>query len=125
MAGPARAGIFIYAANLARLADFYEAVLGAARLHSTPELVVLGSPDLQVVVHAMPPHPPSDRTDAARPEHAAYKFFYTVPGIEQARTVVTTLGGEILPGRWQGPGFTVCNVVDPEGNIFQLREPSS
>jgi uncharacterized damage-inducible protein DinB len=31
-------------------------------------------------------------------------------------------GGEVFAENWQGPGFTVCNGMDPEGNVFQVRE---
>lgn len=40
---------------------------------------------------------------------------------EAARTAAA-LGGEVLPEQWTGPGFDVQNAVDPEGNIFQVRE---
>lgn len=78
MAGPARAGLFIYAKDLASLAGFYEELLGLARLRSTDE------PDAQVVA--------------------------------------SSRGDQVLLEQWRGPGFIARNAVDPEGNIFQLRE---
>ena len=125
MSGPARAGLFLYAKDLARLAGFYEAVLGMARLRATDDLVVLQSPDIQLVVHAIPPHIAADIVIAsppARRENTALKFFFTVPSIADARARAMQRGGEVYTENWQGPGFVVCNACDPEGNVFQVRE---
>lgn len=125
MSGPARAGLFVYAQDVERLAAFYASLLGMTRRHATPQMAVLASPDLQLVVHAMPPEraaqvaittPPVPRDDAA------FKFFHTVPSLEQARETAAALGGAVWPEQYPGPGFIVCNAVDPEGNIFQVRE---
>lgn len=128
MSSPAKAGLFIYAKDLPRLAGFYESFLGMSRVHATSDLVVLRSPDIQLTVHAIPPaiaasisvsRPP------ARRDNAALKFFFTVPSIAEAAANAPALGGEVLPEQWQGPGFRVCNAVDPEGNIFQVRESAA
>lgn len=128
MSDPARAGLFIYAKDLSRLAGFYESLLGMSRAHSAADLVVLRSPDIQLTLHAIPAAiaasiyiscPPEKREDTA------LKFFFTVPSILEAVAKAPALGGEVLPEQWQGPGFRVCNAVDPEGNIFQVREISA
>jgi predicted enzyme related to lactoylglutathione lyase len=125
MAGPARAGLFIYAKDLGNLAAFYEKLLGLARVRATDELVILNSADFQIIVHAMPGHV-ARKTQASSPpairDNAASKFFYTVPSLSEAQAVADSLGGQVLPEQWRGPGFVVRNAVDPEGNIFQLRE---
>lgn len=125
MSGPARAGLFIYAKDLSRLAKFYESFLGMTRAHATPDLVVLRSPDIQLTLHAMPPAIAASITISdppAKRDNTALKFFFTVPSLAQAQDLATSLGGEVLQEQWRGPGFTVCNAVDPEGNIFQVRE---
>ena len=124
MQGPARAGLFVYALDVARLAGFYEALLGLARVRTTPELVVLDSPGLQLVVHAMPPEVATQASivDPPAPRDAALKFFFTVPCLDAAQAQAEALGGGALPGRWASPVFTACNALDPEGNVFQLRE---
>ena len=125
MAAPARAGLFIYAKDLANLAGFYEKLLGLARVRSTEEMVILSSQDLQIIVHAMPGDVARE-TDISSPpairDNAAFKFFYTVPSLSEAQAVAGSLGGQVLSEQWRGPGFIVRNAVDPEGNIFQLRE---
>lgn len=128
MPGPACAGLFIYALDPERVADFYCAVAGMARLHATPELIVLESADIQLLVHRIPPpfaegivitSPPQRREDTA------LKFFFSVPSLDAARLAARGLGGEVFAENWQGPGFTVCNGMDPEGNVFQVREFSA
>ena len=128
MPGPARAGLFIYALSPERVADFYCAVAGMARLHATPELIVLESADIQLLVHRIPPpfaegivitSPPQRREDTA------LKFFFSVPSLDAVRLAARALGGEVFAENWQGPGFTVCNGMDPEGNVFQVREFSA
>lgn len=125
MPGPARAGLFIYALDRERIAAFYAAVAGMARLHEAPELIVLESADIQLLVHAIPP-PFAEGIRIASPpvrrENTALKFFFTVHSLVTAREMARTLGGEIFTENWAGPGFTVCNGMDPEGNVFQVRE---
>jgi predicted enzyme related to lactoylglutathione lyase len=125
MSGPAPAGLFIYAKDAARIANFYETILGMARLHTTPELIVLENQNVQLLVHLIPEHIASTFEITTPPQHrenTALKFFYTVPSIAAARTTAAALGGEVFNEQWQGPGFVVCNACDPEGNVFQVRE---
>lgn len=125
MSGPAQAGLFLYAVNLTKVAAFYESLLDMRRLHSVADIVVLQSSDVQLVVHAIPSHIAATISIAEPPQHredCALKFFFTVPSIEAARANARVLGGEVLEQQWSGPGFRVCNAIDPEGNIFQVRE---
>lgn len=124
MRGPARAGLLIYATDIDRVARFYEALLGMVRIHETPELAVLESPDIQMVVHRHPPEIASAVVIESPPERrvTALKFFFTVPSLANARAAARALGGTVDKEEWPGIGFTVCNAVDPEGNIFHLRE---
>jgi predicted enzyme related to lactoylglutathione lyase len=125
MSAPARAGVFMYAKDPDRLASFYQSVLGMTADHRTEQMTVLGSPDLQLIVHAMPQHVASQVTIANPPqlrENAAIKFFYTVASLAAAQESAQSLGGLVFPEQWQGRGFVVRNASDPEGNIFQVRQ---
>ncbi len=126
MSGSAQAGLFVYAKDPIRMVVFYESILGMTRVHASEDLVVLQSPQIQLLVHAIPAHiaeqieiaiPPAPR------EEAALKFFFTVPSIASARQAAAALGGMVMMQTWQGGGFIACNACDPEGNLFQLREP--
>lgn len=125
MPGPAAAGVLIYAKDFQALARFYEQVLDMQRLHEDEHIIVLESAALQMLIHALPAEiaarvqvgkPPQRRADVA------LKFFVTVPAIAEAASVAQALGGQVFDERWQGPGFAVCNAMDSEGNVFQLRE---
>lgn len=127
MSGPAQAGLFVYAKDLMRMVVFYESLLGMTRAHASEGLVVLQSPQIQLVLHAIPAHI-AEKIEIATPpeprEEAALKFFFTVPSIASARPAAAALGGVVMAQTWQGKRFTACNACDPEGNLFQLREPA-
>ncbi len=128
MPGPARAGALLYAKDVERLAAFYETLLPMARIHAAADLIVLESPDFQLVVHAMPPDLAAQvvvMSPPVRREQSALRLFFTVSSLHEARSVAAGLGGEVFPGLWYGPGFRVSNACDPEGNVFQLRESVS
>lgn len=125
MSVPVQAGLFVYAKDLARMVAFYEALLGMMRLQASEALVVLQAPQMQLVLHAIPPHIAATIDIAVPPEpreEAALKFFFTVPSIASARSMAAALGGAVMAQTWQGDGFVACNACDPEGNLFQLRE---
>jgi len=125
MTGPARAGLFVYAKDLQRLAGFYEAVAGMTRLHAGDELVVLESPDIQLLVHQIPAQIAQDIVITAPPqrrEDSALKFFFTVADLVQTAALINRLGGMVFAPQYQGPGFVVQNTCDPEGNVFQVRQ---
>jgi predicted enzyme related to lactoylglutathione lyase len=128
MTTPARAGVFVYAKDLPRLAAFYAAVLDMREVHATDEMAILASPDLQLMVHRIPAHIAADihiETPPIRRDNSAIKFFTTVPSLADAGATAAALGGQLFDERWQGPGFVVCNAMDPEGNVFQIREPAT
>jgi catechol 2,3-dioxygenase-like lactoylglutathione lyase family enzyme len=125
MSGPAAAGLFVYAKDLEPVACFYQSLLGMQRLHATPDIVVLQSQDVQLVVHKIPAHIAAEIEIAVPPvprEDAALKFFFSVPSIAAARSAAAILGGRVMDTVYQGTGFQVCNACDPEGNIFHVRE---
>lgn len=125
MSGPARAGLFVFAKDSERVSKFYESVVGMSRLHETDELTVLESPDIQLLVHKIPSQIAKDISISSPPEKrekTALKFFFTVPSLAEARSIASSLGGEVSNENWNGPGFVMCNAMDPEGNVFQVRE---
>lgn len=125
MSGPAKSGAFIYAKDIALISNFYQEIIGMNQVHATDELVILNASGLQVIVHKLPPevdatvvisNPPVERA-------ASIKLFFTVGSIAETREKVKVLKGKVHSEVWQGPGFSVCNACDPEGNIFQIRWP--
>jgi len=125
MSGPARAGLFIYAVHSKRVADFYCAIADMTILHEREDLIVLQSADIQLLIHKILDDIAKDITIESPPlrrENTALKFFFTVQSIDKARETANQLGGQVLPEIWDGPGFVACNALDPEGNVFQIRE---
>lgn len=125
MPGPAAAGVLIYTKNLDGLAHFYQQVLSMRERHRSDELVVLESSALQLMIHAIPA-PVSDQIQITQPplrrENVALKFFVAVPSLVDAEQWVHKLGGQVFDERWQEADVAVCNAMDCEGNVFQLRE---
>ena len=124
MPGPARAGAFVYALDLERVASFYQQLLSMRLLHGSSERWVLESPDLQLLIHAIPTEqwPAAGRMLPVVPRHQTVKLFFTVPNLAAAAALAVELGGGMLPERYAGPGFQAANAYDPEGNVLQLRE---
>ncbi|MGD9583158.1 MAG: VOC family protein [Lysobacterales bacterium] len=125
MSAPARAGVFIYAKDPDRLSSFYQSVLGMAAAHRTDQMIILQSPDLQLIIHTMPPQVAANVSISTPPQlrdTAAIKFFSTIESFASAQDSAHDLGGQVFPQQWRGPGFVVRNASDPEGNIFQLRQ---
>lgn len=125
MSALARSGLVIYAKDLAHLAQFYTQILNLHFAHQSSELMVLDSADLHIVLHAIPADI-AQRIEISQPpqrrENAAMKFFATVASLAAAQELAAQLGGEVFADAWEGPGFRACNAMDPEGNVFQLRE---
>jgi predicted enzyme related to lactoylglutathione lyase len=114
----------IYALGLERLSAFYQQLLGMRLLHADAEHHVIESPDMQLLVHAIPPHIAATITLPAPVlprEDQSIKLFFTVPSLAAAEALVGRLGGALFGPQYPGPGITIRNGHDPEGNVFQLR----
>ena len=125
MPGPARAGALIYAKDLNRLSQFYQALLSMRLLIADSEHHVIESADFQLVIHAIPAHVAATFEIATPPaprEEQAIKLFFTVMSLSDAATIAASLGGALIGQEYAGPGFNLRNGYDPEGNIFQVRE---
>lgn len=119
----------MYAQAVDRLARFYEQVLGAGVSHREPTHSVLRGAGIELVLHALPPEwadavhittPPQVREDTP------IKPVFTVASLAQARAHAAACGGQVLPAEreWRWGAWRVCNAIDPEGNVIQLREPA-
>jgi catechol 2,3-dioxygenase-like lactoylglutathione lyase family enzyme len=122
-----RTGAVLFAKNLDRIATFYSVVLGLTEAHRADDHILLESPGFQLVVHRItdggsaagdPTAPPARRATAA------FKPVFFVPSISRLRRVAETHGGVMEPveQEWSFDGLTVCDGLDPEGNVIQFRE---
>ena len=117
----------LFANNLDRVATFYSSVLGLTEAGRDNDHILLESPGFQLVVHRMPGGH-SAHGDATVPPTrraaAAFKPVFFVPSISSLRRVVEQKGGMMEPSdrEWSFNGVTVCDGLDPEGNVIQFRE---
>jgi catechol 2,3-dioxygenase-like lactoylglutathione lyase family enzyme len=123
-----RTGGVLFARQLDRVAAFYSTVLGLTEVHRDDDHILLESPAFQLVVHRMtgPPATTSDLLKPARRAGAAFKPVFFIDDLARARTVTEAHGGTMEPQdkQWSFNGTTVCDAVDPEGNVIQFREAS-
>ena len=122
-----RTGAVLFAKNVDQIAIFYSTVLGLTEANRAEDHIVLESPGFQLVVHRIPGGGSAEGDITAPPARratAAYKPVFFVPSIARVRGVAETLGGamESAAKEWSFNGVTVCDLVDPEGNVVQFRE---
>ncbi len=127
MTGASRSGAVLFAKDVGRLAEFYSAVLGLQVTGRGEDHVVLESPGFQLVVHEVPPGratPVDIAVPPTRRATAAIKPVFFVESLTRVRTAAGLLGGlmESEDQEWSFQGMTVCDGLDPEGNVIQFRE---
>ena len=119
-------GAVLFVKDVARMRAFYEAVVGLSVTEAAPTWARLGTGAFELVVHGIPPHIDATFESSSPPERreeAAIKLVFPVADIAIARATAALLGGEMNPPdcEWQLGSQRVCDGVDPEGNVFQVR----
>ena len=122
-----RTGGVLFANSLDRVAAFYSAVLGLTEANRDADHILLESPGFQLVVHRIPGDRPATIEIAAAPVRratAAFKPVFFVSSIANVRVAAAAHGGVMEPAdrEWSFNGVTVCDGLDPEGNVIQFRE---
>lgn len=118
----------VFAKDVAALAQFYGALADMVEIYADADHRVLDQDSFQLVVHGIPPHiaqqiqitqPPQRREDTP------IKLCLPVARIDAARREAAQRGGLVDPPaqEWAARGFRACDGMDPEGNVFQVREP--
>jgi predicted enzyme related to lactoylglutathione lyase len=119
----------IYAKDARRLAGFYEKLLALPRTEAGSGFVRLAEAGLQLTL-VQAPAAIADRIVIAEPpqrrEETPIKLSFAVPDIESLRSLAERLGGGLQDAEagWAWQGERHLDGWDPEGNVFQLREPS-
>lgn len=127
---PVPVQVVVYAKDLERLASFYQSALALEVAERERAFVVLHGQGFEVAVVAMPEavaaaiplrSPPVPREDTP------IKVSFLVPSIEACRSVVVGAGGTLKPpeAAWVWRAQVHLDGVDPEGNVFQLRQPQA
>ena len=118
----------IYAKDLDRLVAFYKALGLEVDEAERGDYAVLLGKDVELSIVQVPQQvaaqieistPPQART------RTPIKLAFVVASIEESLEATRVLGGRIKEDakRWQFRGHAVQDAIDPEGNVYQLREP--
>jgi catechol 2,3-dioxygenase-like lactoylglutathione lyase family enzyme len=122
-----QSGAVFYAKDLDRVAAFYSTVLGMPIVGRDDEHVVLEAAGFQLVVLRIPGDVAATMTIETPPVRralAAIKPVFFVPSIDRVRVAAELCGGVMNDSdkEWAFQGFTVCDGLDPEGNVIQFRQ---
>ena len=118
--------VVIYAKDLGRMVEFY-AALGLKIDEAEDDFAVLLGPDVELSIVQIP-EPVAARIEISTPPQARtrtpLKLAFFVPSIDKSLEATRALGGRIKEDakRWQFRGHALQDAIDPEGNVYQLRE---
>lgn len=120
--------LVVFSVDVRRLATFYEAVLGSnPNVESSGDIRLLGDRE-EVLVHSLPASvaktikiktPPEPR------ERSPFKPVFDVASLEAALQKVEPKGGVLTGRTFSIDGIARHDVLDPDGNVIQLRGRSS
>jgi predicted enzyme related to lactoylglutathione lyase len=119
--------LVVFSPNVPRLATFYERVIGAQptkessgdiRLRSEVDEVLIHSMSKKAAARVQISDPPVARSDAS------LKPVFDVPSLQGALEQVTPAGGVVMKFTFTQDGLTRHDVIDPDGNVIQLRSRS-
>ena len=119
--------LVIFAVNVKALASFYEAVLGvspAPKPGDTKKDIRLGGKGIEILIHSIPPRISKTIVIKAPPvarDIAAMKPVFDVKSLSKAEEQVNLRGGVVTKVTFTVDGLTRRDVLDPEGNVIQLR----
>jgi predicted enzyme related to lactoylglutathione lyase len=120
--------LVIFSVNVPRLAAFYEAVLGAKpHLEPSGDIRLSGDHE-EVLVHSIPAKIAKTievRTPPEPREGSAIKPAFDVESLEAALEQVNAKGGMVTARTFSIGGLTRHDVIDPDGNVIQLRSRSA
>ncbi len=128
MSSKPQAGAVLFAKDVRCLASFYEAVTGLRPRTVETDHVVLESPAFQLVIHAIP-QPIAKGIQIAVPAapraDTPIKLVFFVGDLAASRRAANQMQGLVkaASAEWQFEDSVVCDGHDPEGNVFQLRQP--
>jgi predicted enzyme related to lactoylglutathione lyase len=116
--------LVVFSINVRRLAVFYESVLGVERLDESSGDIRLVNARDEVLIHSIPEKIAKDIEITSPPaprESSPLKPVFDVASLERALGSVEATGGVITGRGFSLDGLTRRDVLDPDGNVIQLR----
>jgi predicted enzyme related to lactoylglutathione lyase len=116
--------LVVFSVNVRRLAVFYETVLGVDRLDESSGDIRLMNERDEVLIHSIPEKIAKDIEITSPPaprENSPVKPVFDVVSLERALGNVEATGGVITGRGFSLDGLTRRDVLDPDGNVIQLR----
>jgi predicted enzyme related to lactoylglutathione lyase len=120
--------LVIFSVDTHRLADFYEAVLGVAPTNDGSDDIRLRNDREEVLVHSVPARVAMTISIQSPPEardSSPIKPVFDVDSLQAALEAVELNGGVVTERTFSIDGLTRHDVLDTDGNVIQLRSPSS
>ena len=114
----------IFSPDVPRLARFYEAVLAAEEVDPSGSDIRLRTRSDEVLIHSLPKKAAARMVRHVPPvprEDSPLKPVFTVESLPLALQHVEAHGGMVTSRTFQLDGLTRHDVVDPDGNVVQLR----
>lgn len=121
------ANLVIFAVDVNKVAAFYKAVIGVSTCPNSGDNkkdLRLCKANEEILIHSIPSHiaktitvqsPPSPREDSAM------KPIFEVDSLSESLAEVSKNGGVVTEMTFTLDGQTRHDVLDPEGNVIQLR----
>ena len=116
--------LVVFSSNIQRLAVFYEIVLDAKPLNEPSGDIRLVNDRDEVLIHSIPKETAKDIEINSPPtprENSPLKPVFDVVSLEHALGGVEAMGGVVTSRGFTLDGLTRRDVLDPDGNIIQLR----
>jgi len=108
------AQVVLFAADVPRLRDFYRDQLGLAVLSDEPGFLRLDAGGAVLALHALP-----GETDGRERLDSYHKLCFHADDVEAERARLIAAGIKMRDVVRFG-AVTLCDGVDPEGNVFQI-----
>jgi hypothetical protein len=116
--------LVIFSVDIGRLAGFYHAVLDARLLVDPSGDIRLLNDREELLIHSIPPGIASTIEISSPPEPrdgSAIKPAFDVGALDEVLEVVRAAGGVVTDHSFSVDGMTRHDVLDPDGNVIQLR----
>ena len=117
-------GVMLYVKNFDRMAAFYEDALNAKPTMTTKTgtWIEFSLETIKLALHAIPEQYANEIEISSPPqarEDAPTKLLFEVVDLDIESKRLESLGAVVLRRPWG-----TCDVLDPEGNIFQIQASS-